>query len=56
MKDKRQKMTLLLSSETITLLKQYGFETFGETNVSKAVMSMAKKYEKQRQTNTLSLR
>lgn len=46
MKDERQKMTLLLSSETITLLKQYAYETLGETNVSKAVMSMAKEYER----------
>ena len=45
----RQKMTLLLDSETITLLKQYGFDKFGATNVSKAVMSMAKDYGKQRE-------
>ena len=44
--DKRQKMTLLLTSETITILKQYGFDTFGTTNVSKAVISMAKEYDK----------
>ncbi len=47
MKDERVKMTLLLSDETIKLIKQYGFETLGETNVSKAVMSMAKQYGQQ---------
>ena len=46
MKDKgRVKMTLLLDSETIQLLKQYSYETIGATNVSKAVMLMAKEYE-----------
>jgi len=43
-KDKRQKMTLLLTSETITILKQYGYDKFGATNVSKAVIAMAKEY------------
>ena len=47
----RVKMTLLLDSETIRLLKEYSFEQTGSTNVSKAVMSMAKEYEKSR-TNT----
>ena len=46
MKDERVKMTLLLSSETIKLIKQYAYETTGDTNVSKAVMSMAKEYGK----------
>ena len=45
----RQKMTLLLDDETIQLLKQYGYENFGATNVSKAVMSMAKAYGNQQQ-------
>ena len=46
----RVKMTLLLDSETIAVLKQYGFDKFGETNVSKSVMSMAKEYGKTKQT------
>lgn len=51
MRDKRRvKMTLLLDSETIQLLKDYSYEQTGSTNVSKAVMSMAKKYEKSKQT------
>ena len=50
-KDERVKMTLLLSSETITILKQYGYEKLGETNVSKAVMSMAKDYAKETTTS-----
>jgi hypothetical protein len=49
--DNRVKMTLLLDGETIKLLKEYSFELTGSTNVSKAVMSMAKEYEKSR-TNT----
>ena len=44
MKKERVKMTLLLDSETIQLLKDYSYELTGSTNVSKAVMSMAKKY------------
>lgn len=46
--DNRVKMTLLLDGETIRLLKEYSFELTGSTNVSKAVMSMAKEYEKSR--------
>ena len=52
MKNERVKMTLLLSDETIKLLKQYAYETLGETNVSKAVMSMAKEYEHRRKETT----
>ena len=45
MKDKsRVKMTLLLDSETIQLLRDYSYQETGTTNVSKAVMLMAKKY------------
>ena len=52
---KRQKMTLLLDDETIKLLKKYGYETLGETNVSKAVMSMVKKYGTQTTKDTESI-
>lgn len=45
----RVKMTLLLDSETIQLLKDYSYEQTGSTNVSKAVMSMAKEYERTKQ-------
>ena len=51
MKKERVKMTLLLDSETIQLLKDYSYEQTGSTNVSKAVMSMAKEYGKTRSTN-----
>ena len=47
-KDERVKMTLLLDSETIALLRKYSYENFGSTNVSKAVMSMAKKHYEDR--------
>ena len=43
--ENRVKMTLLLDSETITILKKYSYEATGSTNVSKAVMSMAKEHE-----------
>jgi len=49
-KNKRQRMTLLLDNETIKALKDYGYKTFGETNVSKAVMSMVKDYEQRIKT------
>lgn len=49
--DNRVKMTLLLDSETITLLKQYSYEQTGSTNVSKAVMAMAKQYGKQKENS-----
>ena len=48
-KGTRQKMTLLLDDETIKLLKQYGYEVLGATNVSKAVMSMAERYGKEKE-------
>lgn len=38
-------MTLLLDSETIELLKKIGYDKLGQTNVSKAVMFIAKDYE-----------
>lgn len=50
----RVKMTLLLDSETIKLLKEYSYEKIGSTNVSKAVMSMAKEYEKSRTNSNRS--
>jgi len=46
MKDERVKMTLLLSDETLKLLRDYAYQTTGKTNVSQAVMSMAKEYGK----------
>ena len=52
--DERVKMTLLLDSETITILKKYSYEQTGSTNVSKAVMSMAKEYERSKQSTRSS--
>ena len=54
MKKERVKMTLLLDSETIQLLKDYSYETTGSTNVSKAVMSMAKEYGRNKKNTTTS--
>jgi len=45
-KDKRVKMTLLLDSDTIDLLKQYSLEKAGTENVSNAVRMIAKEYGK----------
>ena len=45
-KDERVKITLLLSDETLKLLREYAYDRTGKTNVSQAVMSMAKEYGK----------
>ena len=42
--NERVKMTVLLDSETISLLKQYASEKFGSNNVSNAIRSMAREY------------
>jgi hypothetical protein len=44
----RHKMTVLLDSETIALLKEYASEKFGSNNVSNAIRSMAREYGQQR--------
>ena len=46
--DERKAATLLLDGKTLRLLKEYSYEKLGETNMSKAVMLMAKEYEKQK--------
>jgi len=46
MKDsKRVKMTLMLDEHTIAILREFAYKEFGETNVSKAIRLLAKKYE-----------
>ena len=51
--NERKAATLLLDSKTLRLLKEYSFEKLGETNMSKAVMLMAKEYdERRKQSNT----
>lgn len=42
--NKRVKMTLMLDSDTINLLKEFAYREIGETNVSKAVRLLAKQY------------
>ena len=42
----RVKMTLLLDSDTIAILKEYASEKSGVENVSNAVRMMAKEYDK----------
>jgi hypothetical protein len=44
MQNKKVKMTLMLDSDTISLLKMFSFKEIGETNVSKAVRILANKY------------
>lgn len=51
--NERVKMTVLLDSETIKLLKQYASEKFGSNNVSNAIRSMAREYG---QTRTATIR
>ena len=47
---KKQKMTLLLTGETIALIRQYGLEKLGSESVSAAVRAMAKEYGKSNST------
>lgn len=56
-KSKRVKMTLLLDSDTIVLLKKYGLEKSGTENVSNAVRMIAKEYESRdkKESNKVSL-
>lgn len=51
-KSERVKMTLLLDSETITLLRKYTYNLDGSTNVSKAVMLLAKRYADKQKENS----
>ena len=49
--NERKAATLLLDGKTLRLLKEYSFEKLGETNMSKAVMLMAKEYDERRRQN-----
>jgi hypothetical protein len=42
--NRKVKMTLMLDSDTIDLLKDFAYKEIGETNVSKAVRLLAKKH------------
>lgn len=42
----RVKITVLLDDETLKIVREFGYQNFGSTNVSKALMSMVKKYDK----------
>ena len=44
----RVKMTLLLDSDTINILKQFSQEKSGTENVSNAVRMIAKEYDRKR--------
>ena len=52
MNNERVKMTLLLDSKTIQILKDYSYRTTGSTNVSRAVMSIAQKYDTEYRSKT----
>jgi len=43
------KMTLLLDSETIAILKHYALDKTNTENVSNAVRMMAKEYDRERE-------
>ena len=47
-KDNRVKMTLLLDSDTINILKEYSYVTNKNTNVSNAIREIAKTYGKEK--------
>jgi hypothetical protein len=47
--NKRIKMTLLLDERSVAVLREFSYRQFGTTNVSKAIMEMAKDYENQQQ-------
>ena len=38
----RVKITVLLDDESLKTIREYGYENFGSTNVSKALMAMVK--------------
>lgn len=44
----RVRITVLLDDETLKTLRDYGYNTCGKTNVSKAIMSMVKNYGKEK--------
>lgn len=43
--NRRVNITVLLDDKTLLSLRTYGFEKFGKTNVSKAIMSMVEEYD-----------
>jgi hypothetical protein len=46
--NKRVAATFLVDGKTLRLLREYSFEKFGKTNMSKAIMSMANEYDSSR--------
>ena len=51
----RVRMTLLLDSDTIAILKQFASEKSGTENVSNAVRMMAKEYDRKRKAEIQSV-
>jgi hypothetical protein len=47
-KQQKQKITLLLTGESIALIKEYGADKLGTSSISQAVRAMAKEYEQQK--------
>ncbi len=47
--NERVRITMLLDDKTLQIVRDYGYEKFGSTNVSKAVMSMVKEYDNSRE-------
>lgn len=46
--NERVRITVLLDDETLRKIRDYGYQKFGSTNVSKAIMSMVKEYDRDR--------
>lgn len=52
--NKKVKMTLMLDSDTIAILKEFAYQEIGETNVSKAVRLLATKHNGKTEDNKLT--
>ena len=48
--NERVRITMLLDDKTLKTIRDYGYEKFGSTNISKAVMSMVKEYDNSKET------
>ena len=49
---KKVKMTLMLDEHTIAILRNLSYKELGQTNVSKSIRLLAKKYETKEQNES----
>lgn len=50
-KNERVRITVLLDDKTLKYLREYMYAENGTTNVSQAIMSMVKEYDRKKQTS-----